>query len=69
MTHQILDGANVHPRLQKMGGKTVSHGMAAGALVDTRQPHRLPHGFLHTGIDDMMAAKLIRPARIKGEPL
>lgn len=67
MAQQILDGANVHPRFQEVGGKTMSHGMATGAFVDIRESHRSPHRSLHIGIRDMMPTKLIRPAWIKGE--
>jgi hypothetical protein len=44
---ELLDGADVLPSLQQMGGKRVSEGMAAGLLGDSGLSHGSLHRLLH----------------------
>lgn len=50
VAHVPLDGPEVHPRFQQMGGIAVAQGVNRDrALVDAGRNHGLPEGSLHAG--------------------
>jgi hypothetical protein len=54
MTQQLLNSANVVPRLEQMCGEGVPHGMAADALMNSGRQCCTTNCLLHAGFMQMM---------------
>jgi hypothetical protein len=58
MTWQLLDGPDVVPVLQQVGGEGVAEGMAPCGLRDARRAYSVADGTLEDGLVEVMASLL-----------
>ena len=65
MTQEFLDGANIIPVLEKMGGEAMAKGMRADRLIHTGPTGRLSNGLLNIAGMNMMS-QFFTSARLAG---
>lgn len=66
MSEQFLDGADVVPALEQMGGKAVAKGMATGRLTQAGRADRELNGVLQVLFRGVVASDFTAP-RVGGE--